>query len=605
MSSDQQQQKPLSPVWFLLLDSASGKPYKGTTSEKVFVSSSADVADFRKAAYLENSSILTGITLDYHGKTEEEEDMLVVVVPSCSSQPLVPNLWRATGSNALIYDGLPGLHSAREETVAGIIADLKNVRSVLFSAPPFSGKTFLADLVCGKWISSGNPAYWFPCVSLRKNPSYNDFLKVWDSDSSGYPVKISFEEAIRNSSSLIVLDDAHMSYGIDELWKHLKTRGKSAPSAHILACSTFLFEFDSSTSFASTPFGFGIRHSAFAFTEVEYDEFVNLLNVKFNDLFTAPVVEFVKRLCGFHTGMTAFAFGSLQQHYKAERGSLMPEELETKMILSENILVQACRMQTRNALPKFDSFLNLYGEQAPRVYELFRAVLADGSCNTTDLGFGKLYFILGQDFFRSLCRCNVFVQNGTVLSLPSRFHYRYYENELFMYCIGKTPDKVFSASVEIADIILSVLKMFRLDPGKEYLSVGVKGNFKEDYWHQEMYRCLNLFFYPKVHSEVGAFFGSRGSLDLYINSDLQLGFELLIAGDRLQMHIDRFLPGGIYDKIPLKKFAIVDFCEAGKVSRYKGETENYYRIDVDWENCKFTLIYGSMRSIIDFNVPTG
>jgi hypothetical protein len=56
------------------------------------------------------------------------------------------------------------------------------------------------------------------------------------------------------------------------------------------------------------------------------------------------------------------------------------------------------------------------------------------------------------------------------------------------------------------------------------------------------------------------------------------------------MHIDRFLPGGIYDKIPLKMFAIVDFCEAGKVSRYTGEPENYYRIDVDWENCKFTLI---------------
>ena len=293
---------PPSPlVWFQLLDSSTGESFKGTSVSSVLRSSLVVpvVDQFRDAAYLENSSILTGFTssqfIVYKNKTafelrnapvdegkEEplEEDSfinglglskkeaLVVVVPSCSSQPLVPTLWRATGSNALIYDGLPGLHSAREETVAGIIADLKNVRSVLFSAPPFSGKTSLADLVCGKWISSGNPAYWFPCVSLRKNPSYNDFLKVWDSDSSGYPVKISFEEAIRNSSSLIVLDDAHMSYGIDELWKHLKTRGKSAASAHILACSTFLFEFDSSTSFASTPFGFGIRHSAFAFTEV-------------------------------------------------------------------------------------------------------------------------------------------------------------------------------------------------------------------------------------------------------------------------------------------------------------------------------------------------
>ncbi len=36
-------------VWFLLLDSNSGLPYKGTTADKVSVASCADVADFRDA----------------------------------------------------------------------------------------------------------------------------------------------------------------------------------------------------------------------------------------------------------------------------------------------------------------------------------------------------------------------------------------------------------------------------------------------------------------------------------------------------------------------------------------------------------------------------
>jgi hypothetical protein len=41
---------PPSPlVWFLLLDSATGEPYKETSADKVSVSSSADVADFRDA----------------------------------------------------------------------------------------------------------------------------------------------------------------------------------------------------------------------------------------------------------------------------------------------------------------------------------------------------------------------------------------------------------------------------------------------------------------------------------------------------------------------------------------------------------------------------
>ena len=69
MASNPQQQQsssmPSSPpprVWFLLLDSATGQPYKGTSADKVSVSSSADVADFRDAVKTKNSSILTGIT---------------------------------------------------------------------------------------------------------------------------------------------------------------------------------------------------------------------------------------------------------------------------------------------------------------------------------------------------------------------------------------------------------------------------------------------------------------------------------------------------------------------------------------------------------------
>jgi hypothetical protein len=123
-SSNTQQQpstmsfSPPSPlVWFLLLDSATGEPYKGTSASSILRSSLVVPAidQFRKAVHLENSAILTGITssqltvyknkvafekrnaaveegkeeplrssrlLDGLGKTEEEKDMLIVVVPS-------------------------------------------------------------------------------------------------------------------------------------------------------------------------------------------------------------------------------------------------------------------------------------------------------------------------------------------------------------------------------------------------------------------------------------------------------------------------------------------------------------------------------------------
>jgi hypothetical protein len=67
MTSNPQQQQSSSMssaltspfVWFLLLESATGKPYKGTSADKVAVSSPADVADFRKAVKAEHSNKLS------------------------------------------------------------------------------------------------------------------------------------------------------------------------------------------------------------------------------------------------------------------------------------------------------------------------------------------------------------------------------------------------------------------------------------------------------------------------------------------------------------------------------------------------------------------
>jgi hypothetical protein len=54
---------PPSPlVWFLLLDSGSGLPYKRTSADYVCLAPGSVIAQFRDAAHLKNSSILTGIT---------------------------------------------------------------------------------------------------------------------------------------------------------------------------------------------------------------------------------------------------------------------------------------------------------------------------------------------------------------------------------------------------------------------------------------------------------------------------------------------------------------------------------------------------------------
>ena len=123
MSSNPQQQQssmssPSPLVWFLLLDSVTGQPYKKTSADYGSLPPGSVIAQFRDAVQLKNSSILTGITssqlLVYKNKTafdkrnaavdgEKEEPLeedflidglgkskkeaLVVVVPSLTSSP--------------------------------------------------------------------------------------------------------------------------------------------------------------------------------------------------------------------------------------------------------------------------------------------------------------------------------------------------------------------------------------------------------------------------------------------------------------------------------------------------------------------------------------
>jgi hypothetical protein len=53
---------PLQRTWFLLLDSQTGEPYKGSSADKVSLLPNADVADFRDAVKAKYSdSLLKGI----------------------------------------------------------------------------------------------------------------------------------------------------------------------------------------------------------------------------------------------------------------------------------------------------------------------------------------------------------------------------------------------------------------------------------------------------------------------------------------------------------------------------------------------------------------
>ena len=79
---------------------------------------------------------------------------------------------------------------------------------------------------------------------------------------------------------------------------------------------------------------------------------------------------------------------------------------------------------------------------------------------------------------------------------------------------------------------------------------------------------------------MGAIYGSAGYLDFYINGDINLGFELLRNGVKINGHLDRFKPDGIYKDIPLRDYAVLDFYQAGTldVNLLNGDDKYYAAI---------------------------
>jgi hypothetical protein len=107
VSVSQQPSAPFIHVWFLLVDSTNGQPYRGSSSDRISISSSAGVVDFRKGVKTEykESNLLTDIassqlvvyknraafdaneaslksSFPLHGLGTTEDDAIIVVVPN-------------------------------------------------------------------------------------------------------------------------------------------------------------------------------------------------------------------------------------------------------------------------------------------------------------------------------------------------------------------------------------------------------------------------------------------------------------------------------------------------------------------------------------------
>lgn len=120
---------------------------------------------------------------------------------------------------------------------------------------------------------------------------------------------------------------------------------------------------------------------------------------------------------------------------------------------------------------------------------------------------------------------------------------------------------------ESIDIFLKdVLSYFNANVLKNSKSKMQGSTVHEVAYQQEFYRVsMSLCSFSKMYSNtepsisanVGSWFGVNGALDLYINSDVQFGFEFLVSGRGIGEHVKRVKTR--YANIPMKACMVIDF----------------------------------------------
>ena len=86
----------------------------------------------------------------------------------------------------------------------------------------------------------------------------------------------------------------------------------------------------------------------------------------------------------------------------------------------------------------------------------------------------------------------------------------------------------------------------------------------ESNWHVvvELFRTCRTV--APDNSSISTSVGTSGRLDLYVNTSVKWGIEILCESDRLEDHILQFLPGGSYEKFKLCRWVIINFCRQYK-----------------------------------------
>jgi hypothetical protein len=522
-----------------------------------------------KLCRFDGSALDVGITLQdlrrEEGYVNNRNNPMIVQIRSSREtstvvRPFPPN----TGA---VFEGLPGSDYPkinRSTLVDQISKQVNSCWSLLITAPSYTGKTSLANLVYNHWQKQGESVYFISFALIANKSAISD--EELD-DFFKRQLKMSVME-IMTSDGYLITDETQVIYNNNSFWQHLKS-GASPIVRKVLSFAVF-----------GLSRGAGYIRSPAVFQEKWYyddiklthDECLELVESycsklpQARDILVPEILGNIFEFVNNHPGLVYLTLYTLcyefpRNLYKAKTIA----DFQTIIVKGE-LLVKL--LQARCFSLKYEHILEMLGERSDAI---MGNLISDGSIALVD----------GDDTLGNLNRCGMCIADRSQnrLYFASEIMRVFYRELYYKALYGISSSFIVSnwQDETMFSVLRRILELFQPQSLLNSLSVGRNGNLYERIYQDEFYRSCFLIAPAKCHPDVGAIYGSTGYLDFYIDGDIQLGFELLRNGVKINGHLNRFdAENGIYKDIPLHDYAVLDFYQVDTFDGNHFNGDKYY-----------------------------
>jgi energy-coupling factor transporter ATP-binding protein EcfA2 len=469
------------------------------------------------------------------------------------------------------------------EKLTGLVAQYRFVR---LTSPASSGKSSLLKLYQHS-LKNAN-VVWISCLSLE---SCDQLLLKEGIDFSNKTTT----EKLGKKATIVFLDDAQAKYENIEFWGLLiKSSPNWLPSnVRFIISSTHLLSGGgpSPLAFQALP---KLERSDFLLDPIESNKFLEMSVIGLPErLKIDKLKQVITRECGGLIGALRQSVDSLKERFAKDAKPSEPALLQH--FLSNDLLSNMCR-----------SFGETHSDPIENDSKRFlKMIMVDGvfTKSWTDQQ--------DQDTYSLLKNTGVLIEfPNKTFGFSSQLAKRYYYNKIFPDRAKTTNPSNLEELIRkvIGNMSATILKN-STTPGDFPKEAVFQHLFMEGLARYTMHDCCicpelsKIFPSGIINSSIHQTI--PGEIDFYLNGDLRWGIELLVNGDGIGEHIDRFtLPDGKFVSLAVKDYTVVDF-RRNSTGQPTNISKHSNRITVFFQKDDYSIahcIFGQDSDIVEINL---